>query len=136
MDALISDINVSNNAALCKRGCLLLYEQMVSQILGSHTGSLVCFCCYGCCNVSTFVSSFFLFLFSPFSLYFVIEVSKTKWLIDKFDAHALSATRIYYYYLPSCNEKYLCCQRLNEDRTKILSLRDESINKNIFTIPE
>ena len=67
----------SNNAALCKRGCLILYEQMVSQTLGSHAGSLVCFCCYGCCNISTFVSSFFLFLFSV-SLYFVIQVSKTK----------------------------------------------------------
>ena len=31
----------SNNAALCKRGCLILYEQMVSQTLGSHAGSLV-----------------------------------------------------------------------------------------------
>ena len=33
------------------------------------------------------------FFFFLVSLYSVIEVSKTKWLIDKFDAHASSATK-------------------------------------------
>ena len=56
MDALISDINVPNTAALCKRGCILFFF----------------FFGYGCCNISTF--------FFSVPLYFVIEVPKRKWL--------------------------------------------------------
>ena len=49
MDALISDINVPNTAALCKRGCLLYYLFIY----------LFFFFCYGCCNISTFFFSQF-----------------------------------------------------------------------------
>ena len=62
MDALISDINVPNTAALCKRGCLLYYLFIYFFFFFAMAAVILV-----------------LFFFSV-SLYFVIEVPKRKWL--------------------------------------------------------
>ena len=88
MDALISDINVPNTAALCKRGCLLYYLFIYLFIFFAMAAVILV-----------------LFFFLSF-LVLCDWSTKKKMITKKFDAHTSSATRIYYYYYYYCLSSY------------------------------